>query len=406
MGISSVSLLPPRTTPPSRTARAWAYTLLAVACPVVGAAQTRAVQTRDVQTRAVQTRVVYDDSTHSVAGIRDFANLPRATMSFDRTRGLLVLELPPTDLGAAAAGGMTMVSSPVYQAVVPASCTIHSARASVLDSAGRELPKEFLHHVHLSDPDHRDLFLAGTLHLLAASKETPVVEVPALILGLPLTDGQRLLTWGMLSNESPVAQHGVHIRLEIGCRPASSGWFASLLPVFHAYPWVMDAMFPNGKRPPSNRSFDLPPGRTTHSWESSPAIAGDIVGIGGHVHDYAVSLDFTDVTTGELIWHVTPIRDSAGHVLDLPITRFYNWHRLGVHIVPSDRYRITVTYDNPTAHVIPDGGMGSVAGLFIPDRGQRWPAVNKADPVYEQDLVELFGTGVGTGMAGMSGMGH
>jgi hypothetical protein len=339
-------------------------------------------------------------------GIPAFSDLPRATLTFDRARELLILELPPVDLAAATPGGMAMVSSPVYQAVVPASCTIHSAQAAVLDSAGGALPKEFLHHVHLSDPDHRDLFLAGTLHLLAASKETPSVAVPELILGLPLAEGQRLLTWGMLSNETPVARHGVHVRMEIGCRPVGRGLFGSWFPVFHAYPWVMDAMFPNGLRPRSNRSFDLPPGRTTRSWESSPAIPGDIVGIGGHVHDYAVSLEFTDVTTGQRIWHVTPVRDSAGHVLDLPITRFYNWHRLGIHIAPSHRYRITVTYDNPTGHVIPEGGMGSVAGLFIPERGAQWPPVNTADPVYQQDLVELFGTGTDSGMSGMRGMAH
>ena len=75
-----------------------------------------------------------------------------------------------------------------------------------------------------------------------------------------------------------------------------------------------------------------------------------------------------------------------------------------MHIAPSHRYRITVTYDNPTGHVIPEGGMGSVAGLFIPDRGAQWPPVNTTDPVYQQDLVELFGTGTDSGMAGMSGM--
>ena len=343
-------------------------------------------------------------SQDGAPGIPDIAGLPHATMTFDSKQGQLVLDLPPADLPASGAGGMSMVSSPVYQADVPASCTIHSSRASVLDSAGHELPKVFLHHVHLSDAGHRDLFLAGTLHLLAASKETPSVDVPALILGLPVTQGQRLITWSMLSNETPIAHHGVHVRMEIGCRLITHGILGSWFPLFRAYPWVMDAMFPDGRRPRSDRSFDLPPGRTTHSWESSPAIPGDIVGIGGHVHDYAVSLDFTDVTTGEVIWHVTPVRDSAGHVLDLPVTRFYNWHRLGVHIDPSHRYRITVTYDNPTAHVIPEGGMGSVAGLFIPDRGAKWPDVNIADPVYQQDLIELFGPDSGGKMAGMSGM--
>src|SRR6185437_16092635 len=112
----------------------------------------------------------------------------------------LTVDLPPADLPAATAGMEGMVMSPVYQAVIPSSCTIYSARAAVIDAAGQPLPLAFLHHVHISDPDHRDLFQPIALHILALSKETPPLAVPRLLLGLPLSAGERLITWGMLHN--------------------------------------------------------------------------------------------------------------------------------------------------------------------------------------------------------------
>ena len=241
------------------------------------------------------------------------------------------------------------------------------------------------------DPDHRDLFQPIALHILALSKETPPLAVPQLLLGLPLSGGERLITWGMLHNTTPTPHAGVHIRVEIGCRPERTGLFSSLFPIFRGYPWVMDVLFPAGRRAYSLKSFDLPPGRVSKSTEGSPAIPGTIVGVGGHLHDYGVELELRDVTTGQVLWHVTPQRDAAGHVLDLPITTFYNWHRLGLHITPAHRYRITASYDNPTGHLIPDGGMGSIAGLFVPDRGTQWPLVDPTNPAYVQDMLETFG---------------
>ena len=42
------------------------------------------------------------------------------------------------------------------------------------------------------------------------------------------------------------------------------------------------------------------------------------------------------------------MRDAAGRILEIPIAYFYRWYRLGIHIVPTHRYRLTVWYDNPT----------------------------------------------------------
>ena len=89
-------------------------------------------------------------------------------------------------------------------------------------------------------------------------------------------------------------------------------------------------------------------------------------------------------------------------MVGVPVERKYRWTRLGAHIVPEHRYRVTVYYDNPTGAVIPEGGMGVVGGLFVPDRGAKWPGTNPSDSLYQQDLRHAMRTG-GDDMMMMSG---
>jgi hypothetical protein len=299
---------------------------------------------------------------------------------FDPAREQLSIESPTMDLPPSMGRMPSMVDVPPSEAVIPADVSLYSVHVDVLDSAGRVLPKAFLHHFNLTIPARRDLFLPIAQRFLAASKETPAVVLPRLLVGMPLERDTRVLVTAMVSNPTPAAVHGIRVRVTYGARP--TGFF----PLFRAYSWVMDAQFPDENHPTGSPAFDLPPGRSSFSWESTPAVPGVIVGIGGHLHDYGAELDLTDVTTGAVLWHATVIRDSAGHIVSLPVTRFYNWHRLGLHIEPTHRYRITATYDNPTGGTLHEAGMGSVAGLFIPDRAVRWPGVDTANTVYRHDL--------------------
>jgi hypothetical protein len=319
------------------------------------------------------------------AGRPPVSALPRATVTIDREAQRLVIELPATDLPASSPGQMAMVNPPICQAVIPMDVSLFSVRAEVVDSQGLPLPKAFLHHFNLTDPARRDLFLPTALHLMAASKETPAVGLPQLIVGLPVVHEQPLIVTAMLSNPTSTSYHGVRVRWVFGFRP-----LGVIFPIFRAYPWVMDAQFPTGERVFGRPAFDLPPGRSVFSWDSRPAIPGYVVGIGGHVHDYAVGLELSDVTTGTILWRAVPVRDSHGHVLSMPVQRFYNWHRIGIHVDPSHMYRVAVTYENPTPQTIPEAAMGSVAGLFVPEFGSRWPGVDTTNAVYQRDLSDAL----------------
>src|ERR1700719_592329 len=80
---------------------------------------------------------------------RPAGELPRARVTFDSLRQRLVIESPAADLPAGTAGMPAMVDVSPSVAVIPAALSLYSVRVDVLDSAGRALPKAFLHHFNL-----------------------------------------------------------------------------------------------------------------------------------------------------------------------------------------------------------------------------------------------------------------
>jgi hypothetical protein len=320
-------------------------------------------------------------------------DLPAATVTVHPDRHEITIDLSPVDVPAGMqpedmAGmkmpGMNMsehhAHHPVYPPVMgvdlPVSGWMSGFRIEIVDSAGHAVPSALLHHYNLIDPGHRELFLPISRRVLAAGSETGEVHTTRWLLGAPFTKGDRLVATAMLHNPTAQGYAGVRTRLVLTYTDTGH-WY----PLVRAYPWQFDVAFPVG-----TKSFDLPPGRSEKFYEGSPAIPGKIIGIGGHAHDFAVSLELRDLTSGDIIWQALPIKDSTGHVTGMPRKTFFGLTHIGVGIQPSHRYRVTVIYDNPTGQAIPDGGMGVVAGLFKPADGTAWPAADRADPLYVEDL--------------------
>ena len=309
----------------------------------------------------------------------DPRGLPAARVTIDSRKGELVIELAAVDLPAGAAHHAvhhTAGQPPVAAVEIPAAGAVYGFRVEVVDETGALLPPELVHHFNLIDPADRELFLPIARRMVAAGPETGHIKGPWLLFGLPFARGARLIANVMLHNPTAVSYRGVRTRLILDYTPASRPW-----PIWEVYPWQLDVAFPVG-----DKSYDLPPGRSERFYEGSPAVPGKIVAIGGHLHDYGVTLEVTDVTTGEVIWSAQPVRDSAQRLVAIPIGKLYGWSRLGAHVVPEHRYRVTAVYQNPTGQVIRGGGMGVVAGLFVPDKGARWPAADVHDTLYLSDL--------------------
>jgi hypothetical protein len=276
--------------------------------------------------------------------------------------------------------------APPRAIALPVDGWLRSVRVDVVDAAGRPLPRTILHHVNVIAPEQRELFSPIMLRIGAAGPETGPIELPR-VLGLRVHRGDSLLVTAMLDNPFPAPQRGVRVRVKLGYTQEKT-W---LHPI-SIRPFYVDVMPPAGAH-----SYDLPPGHSEKSWEGRPAIGGRMLAVGGHLHQYGTALRFRDVTADRDLWVANPVRDSAGDVVAVPTTKFL-W-RGGVTLQSDHVYRLTAVYDNPTGHVIPDGAMGTLGGVFLPARGAKWPAVIRNDPAYRLDLQVTYDTTVMMSMA-------
>ncbi len=280
-----------------------------------------------------------------------------------------VLELGPLDLPANAAHHESPQPVPV-QVAFPVDAWMRGFAVEVVDAQGDTVPSGVLHHLKLMMPRKRDLFSPLMLRLVGAGSETRAAQMPR-ILGFPMQRGDSLLLTAMVHNPTASRYDGVKIRLRLTYNPA-----ATARPPTIVYPF-----FAHVAAPGEPSSYDLPPGRSERSWEIQPAIAGYVLGFGGHLHRYGVALRLEDVTTGEVLWSGRAKRDAEGHVLEIE-RKLFAWSR-GIYIRPDRTYRIVAIYDNPAGETLVDAGMGTVAGIFQPV--QPWPAAERGHPLYIWD---------------------
>lgn len=310
------------------------------------------------------------------AASRDFSMLARTIITKIPGQNEMILELPAIELPA----GM-VVDQAASIGEFPVTGYIYALHAEVVDEHGRRLPSDFLHHMNVMDPSERELFLPIARRILASGQETGEIRFPKLLFGTRVRAGEQVLANAMVHNPSSEGYHGVRVRLVLSYVPEHRLW-----PLFSVMPWQLDVAFPVG-----DKSFDLPPGRSERSYEGSPAVPGKIIVIGGHLHDYGRTIEFWDMTTGELLWHGEPEPTGSGGPSAVPMGRMYRLTRLGLHITPEHRYRVRVVYDNTSGHTISSGGMGVTGGLFMPDRNVTWPAANTSDSLYARDLRHFMG---------------
>jgi len=135
-------------------------------------------------------------------------------------------------------------------------------------------------------------------------------------------------------------------------------------------------------------TFDVPPGKSTHSYEFELPIGGKLVGIGGHLHDYGSTLELQDATNGKVLARLKARRDHDGHVQG--VGRFiFGFNSDALALKAHHPYRVVAEYDNPTSETFKDGGMGHINGAFVPDDGATWPKLDLNDPLVKRDIATL-----------------
>lgn len=261
---------------------------------------------------------------------------------------------------------------------MPFDASLYGFSYEVMDTSGRSLPTEMLHHLNLIDPEHRELFLPISQRLVAVGKETGAQSMPWLLFGYPVRAGQRIVVSTMFHNPTGEDHDGVIVLFRFQYVKKGRPW-----PLFRVYPFQIDVAFPAG-----DKDFDLPPGPYSHSYEGSPVLPGRIMVIGSHMHEYAESISLEDVTDDEVLWTGYPVKNPQGNLQGVTIGNLY-W-KLGAKIVPEHVYRVSITYNNPTPDTLYSGGMGVVAGVFMPAVETEWPLAEPNDPLYLLDRLHYL----------------
>lgn len=292
----------------------------------------------------------------------------------------IVLPLEAVDLPVTHDHGHEMAQLPTpLWTTVPEKGWLHAFEYTLVDRDGNDVPSAVLHHFKVMRPDRRELTRPIMLHLVGSGSETTPVSLGPHV-GYPLDAGDSLLVTAMLHNPTDRDFEGVRLTIRLQYSP--DGPWRDPLPVVPFFAHVTPPM--------QVASYDLPPGVSERTVEITPAVSGRLLGLGGHLHKYGLSLRLEDAEADELMWQVESIRTEDGTVLEVPGERFV-W-QAGPRLEAGKSYRVTAVYDNPTGEVLVDEGMATLGGVFIPDDIDAWPEVDRSDPDYAWYLdIELNG---------------
>jgi len=171
--------------------------------------------------------------------------------------------------------------------------------------------------------------------------------------GYRVEKGDRIRIDTMIYNPTDISYSGVYLQVKI---PYLNN--ATPAPVKDFYPAWMDV----GSC--GNSGYDLPAGPSSKTGEVTVKYDGVLLGVGGHMHDYAKQIMLEDTTRKETLATLEAKTDANGHLLWMPIVTFYATG--GEKLSAGDELKITATYDNTTGKMLPDGAMGIVVGYFVP----------------------------------------
>lgn len=307
---------------------------------------------------------------------------PQIAVHVDSARRRVLVTVGPFDLpDMSAMGDMDMEDmhdepNKVFRFEWPVDGYLRGFDVDVRDAAGRPVPREVLHHMIGVNFDRRQLVHDAVERLFGWGKETDPVSLPSGI-GVPLERGTHLGMYAMWHNMTGHDITGAYIHLELL-------WIPDNKHPMEGLPLYIDVNNHIG----GVTTFDVPPGRSTHAFTFEFPISGGIVGVGGHLHDYGTSVALQDAESGKTLVTLKAKRDARGHVEH--VGRFiFGFNTEALHVEAGHRYRLVATYDNPTGKVIPDGGMGHINGLFVPDDYAQWPKLDPNDPSIRKDIAGL-----------------
>lgn len=311
------------------------------------------------------------------------ARAQSTSVDVDKVRHEVTITTGPFDVPAeGAAEGMNMSGmdmehdaypKKLFRFEWPVDGAVKSFKVELRDAQGRWLPRSVLHHVIGVNLDRRNFVYPAAERLFGIGRETEALELPGL-LAVPLEKGQRIGYYVAWHNETGRNLQGVKVRLVLSYTTARE-----IIPVL---PMLIDV---NNVIAGDNR-FDLPPGRSSKTFEFTAPASGRILGIGGHLHDYGVAVRMEDAESGAILVQLNGKSDANGKIKSVG-RKFFVVNP--IRLQAGHRYRVVADYNNPTSQPVVKGAMANMAGVFAPDDAKAWPPLDRKDPTFRKDLESL-----------------
>lgn len=257
---------------------------------------------------------------------------------------------------------------------------LRGVRLKLTDGHGEELPRHLIHHINLVNLDRRQLFYPAAERTVALGQETEDIHLPATV-GIPITSGTEMGVVVAWHNTGPASYHDVQIVLEIEWLAANTAPRPlSVLPLY------LDVRYPIGQPV----DFDLPTGRQDFSADFRMPIDGRVIAAGGHLHDFGLGLELTELREGgeRTLISLGTTSDSVGRVS--AVDREYPGIRgKGIKLEKGRTYRMTGSYHNTTGQTLKKGAMVHLILLFAPEDIDDWPVVDPAEKDFGVDVATL-----------------
>ena len=264
----------------------------------------------------------------------------------------IVVRIGPMNLPANTSH-MKMPQPPDLIWQIPVDGWLLAYSPKLVDAGGNEVPGRVLHHTAFWNENRADFLCPNKEeHIFGAGGElTNWAEIPGYGYRVQMGDKIRIET--MVHNPTDTSYDKVYLEVTIPYQQAVDG-----TQLKSVYPTWMDV------KSCGNSAYDLPPGKSEKTGTVSVKYPGVLLGVGGHMHDYAKQLTLEDVSRKETVATLDAKVDDHGELLSMPTVLFLD--RGGYKFAASDVLKVSATYDNTTGKLLRDGAMGIVVGYFVP----------------------------------------
>jgi hypothetical protein len=319
------------------------------------------------------------------AGLGFGATEPKVTLAVDSSKKELVImagpfdlpNMPPMEDHSMMDLGMSH-DTPIQQFTWPMDAWFRGFHLEMVDGQGRPVSRDVIHHMIMVNFSRRMLLYPAPERLMGAGSETEDIVVPKSI-GVPMDAGMKLGMYVAWHNSTGQDLNGVYMKLTMLWTPKNQN-----PPPVNALPIYMDVNLTVG----GTNTFDVPPGKSSKSYEFELPVGGKLLAVGGHLHDYGTSVRLEDAESGKVLTSILATRTPEGKVLKVG-RRLFGVRGAGLTLRANHRYRVVGNYDNPTGKMIPQGAMAHMVGLFVPDDLSKWPAIDPANDTFRKDMASL-----------------